>query len=303
MTTKSLSRKPKKARPGSSKHVRVIATNHKYGCVCQASINRLPTTIRKMFDLRAFARWEDVDVDDDDPTTIVVSRLGDVPEQFSDGARFGSHARHMLFVEELPVEAIATRLMRLKVRTAHRLHLARETSNQAIENVVFRVLAGTIQANADGRIADAWVEDDALVLLSPTFERMNVPLEKLKKRIGDDIAKVKDFEIDEDGSFLFWPHANVHLGWEQFQRLVDPIALLQTKQKNDEYNRQYGDAIRKLRETQGLSQAKIEGIGARNLRRVEHGQLPASTTTLKALANAHGMSLLDYLNEVTKYLA
>ena len=147
-------------------------------------------------------------------------------------------------------------------------------------------------------IVDAWVENGNLVLLSQSFERLVVPLNKLSNLIGSDPHKLRTFEIDEDGRFLHWPHADVHLGFEQCLQLVDPGAALAAKQRSSEFNKRYGAAIRFVREGSGIKQADVAGVTERHLRRVEHGELPATRSTLTALADAHQMPLDDYLKEL-----
>jgi hypothetical protein len=193
--------------------------------------------------------------------------------------------------------------MGLDIRDPHRLHIAREGSADAVERLVYRVAVGLIRRDGHAQIADAWLEEGRLVVLSSTFERMNVPLAKLSKLLGDEPRQIADFEIDDDGSFVYWPHADVHLGWEHFLRLVDPAAALAGRQKQAEFNRRYGAAIRAVREERGLKQSDVPGITARHLRRVEYGETPATRSTLTALARAHGLSLEDYLGAVAKRLA
>ncbi|NLE36878.1 MAG: helix-turn-helix transcriptional regulator [Pirellulaceae bacterium] len=77
---------------------------------------------------------------------------------------------------------------------------------------------------------------------------------------------------------------------------ADPVSSLAARQKTEVFNRRYGAAIRRLRMEAGLKQSDIAGLTERNLRRVEHGQLAASKSTLQSLANAHGMALEDYLD-------
>lgn len=109
------------------------------------------------------------------------------------------------------------------------------------------------------------------MLLSPSFDRLSVPLKQLAKFIGTRKEQIDAFEIDEDGRFLFWPHADVHLRWEQFVRIVDPVAAVAARQRSQEFNARYGAAIRALREERGLKKADIHGVTERHVRRVEHG--------------------------------
>ncbi|MFN0196803.1 MAG: helix-turn-helix domain-containing protein [Planctomycetaceae bacterium] len=152
-------------------------------------------------------------------------------------------------------------------------------------------------------IVDAWIENDKLVLLSPSFDRLEIPLEKLARFIGTNRTKWNSFEIDEDGSYLYWPHADVHLGWKQFMQIIDPTSALADMKKTAEFNKQYGAAIRSLREEQGLKQADIHGMTERQLRRVEHGEQAATKATLESLAFAHVKSLEEYLKMISQRLA
>ena len=182
------------------------------------------------------------------------------------------------------------------------MHITRERNPDAISAIIKRAISG-IAVNQDrSRIVDAWVEGANLVVLSPSFQRLNIPAVELAQYLGNQVECIKTFEIDEDGSYLYWPHADVHLGWEQFQGIVNPTSLVAAQQKSAAFNLEYGAAIRGLRVVRGLKQSDIKGIADRHLRRIEHGQMAATSSVLKALADAHGMSLADYLAELAERL-
>jgi len=149
-------------------------------------------------------------------------------------------------------------------------------------------------------ISGCSMENEQLVLLSPFFDRLSVPLKKLAKHIVTGESEIRSFEIDEDGRFLYWPHSDVHLGWEQLRQIVDPASALADQQKTRKFNRGYVAAIRSLREEKGLKQSAITGVTDRHLRRVEHGEQVASKATLGSLAKSHGMTLENYLKELAK---
>jgi len=67
------------------------------------------------------------------------------------------------------------------------------------------------------------------------------------------------FEIDPDGSYVHWPPADAHFGWDQLRYLIDPVAVETAKKRSTEYNRRYGDAIRRGREEAGLKQSDLPG--------------------------------------------
>jgi hypothetical protein len=288
-----------KSRQGGG-NVRVVATNAVYGKLCRESLRRLPARFRDLIDLQTFGSLKDVRLPRRPAAeTVYVSRLDDLPgEGAKQALRATGEARHLLFLAGLPVEAMPARLLQLDIRNPHRLHLAAERSPDLVGELINRLFSGMMHADGPRPIVDAWVENENLVLLSPTFDRLVVPLDKLSKLIGSDAEQVQAFDIDEDGRFLHWPHADVHLGWEQCLQLVDPAAALAAKQKSDDFNRRYGAAIRALREASGLKQSEIRGVTERHLRRVEHGQLPAKRSTLTALAEAHRLPLDEYLKKL-----
>ena len=49
-----------------------------------------------------------------------------------------------------------------------------------------------------------------------------------------------------------------------------------------------------------LRQSDIEGVSPRQVRRIENGEVRARTTTLKSFAEAHGLSVNDYLNHLSE---
>lgn len=283
---------------------RVIATNSAYEKLCRQSLKKLPARFRSRFQLHSFSSLEGIPFPDRQVArTIYVSRLADLPAEGSKKSLPASaESKHLLFLSGLPIEAMPPRLLQLDIRNPHRLHLAAEREQSLIVDLVYRLLGGMAHADGPQSIVDAWVENERLVLLSPGFDRLAVPLKLLAPMIGTDTTRIEAFEIDEDGRFLFWPHADVHLGWEQLLQLVDPAAAVSARQKTEGFNKRYGMAIRTFREEAGLTQSDIAGVTERHLRRVEHGDQAATTGILEALSVAHGMSLDDYLERLAKAL-
>ena len=296
-------------RQAPTKHMRtnagricVVATNSDYAKLCSKALRRLPS--RSNVELLSFARMEDVKLPATcRQSTLFVSRLSDISQTSLERASAGSTSKQVIFLEGLPVEAVASRLLRLNIRNPERLHIAADRDETSIAELIYRLVRGRAQVDGAHSIVDAWIETERLVLLSPSFVRLEVPLEKLARFIGTDQTKVGSFEIDEDGRYLHWPHADVHLGWAQLRQLIDPTAALADVQKTKKFNQRYGAAIRSRREELGLKQADIHGVTERQLRRVEHGEQAASKATLEALAKAHSQSLEEYLDVLAKRMA
>ena len=57
-------------------------------------------------------------------------------------------------------------------------------------------------------------------------------------------------------------------------------------------------AGRQLREQHGLRQQDIEGFDERHVRRIEKGEVPATVSALKKLADSHMMNVQEYLDEL-----
>ncbi len=300
----------KMTRGSGAGNFRVVATNALYGRLCRTSLKMLPAAYRDRIELSEIASLDEVSLPKAKAaSTVYVSRLADLPK---DGAKkalktlkalkAGGQWRQLLFLESLPVEAMANRLLQLDIRNPRRLHVATEREPELIVALIYRLFSGMAQADGPQPIVDAWVENENLVLLSPSFDRLAVPLKDLTEFIGTNREQIEAFEIDEDGRFLFWPHANVHMGWEQLLQVVDPAAALAAKQKSEKFNQLYGEAIRARREEHGLKQSDISGLTERHLRRVEHGEQAASKSTLEALAIAHQLTLDEYLKRLAEHM-
>jgi hypothetical protein len=286
------------ARPKLTAKLRLITTNPNYASLCRKSLMRLPTRERSLVEIAAFPSFADVSLGARRPaSTVFVSRVSDLP---AGGARLQrpSLAKHILFLEDLPIEAVATRLSWLDIRSANRIHLARQHSSEQVTDLIYRYLSGVTSTNGPQPIVDAWFEEEKLVLLASNFDRLEVPLAKLSKLIGNDPEGFLKFELDSDGSFLYWPHADVHLGWEQFRQIVDPTAAIAAKQRSHDFNRRYGAAIREFRSERGLRQSDIPGLTDRHLRRIESGDQAASKSVIEALATAASTSLSDCLKRL-----
>lgn len=281
-----------------SNRICVVTTNRAYTKLCKQSIKRLPSRDRSLIELLSFAGYADVSLPSrQSRRTFFVSRLADLPKK---GIRLTgqSEAKHLLILEGLPIEAMAARLPMLNVRSPERLHVAAARSSERLVDLVYRLFSGITNRNGPQPIVDAWLESEQLVLLSASFERMTVPLEKLAPILGEKKGQIEGFEIDEDGRFLFWPHADVHIGLEQFRQIIDPSTELAAKQRSEAFNRRYGAAIRSLREDKGVKQSNLTGVTDRHLRRIEHGEQAASKVTLQSLAAAVDMSLEACLKEL-----
>ncbi len=213
----------------------------------------------------------------------------------------GANKRFLLFAGQTPVEAIGELVAALRVGSRERLHLARLEVDDEL-SYLRRLIAGIIAGEHDGTIMDAWWDADKFVVISPTFERLHVPvaaIPKISKADPDDRAK---FQIDEYGDFVYWPSHDVHMGWSQFQQAINPMAKLRAEQKDRRFNQRYGKAVRTVREAVGLNQDGIAGLDARTVGRIERGETRATSNALEKLAKAHSMTATDYMAKLAELL-
>ncbi len=167
-------------------------------------------------------------------------------------------------------------------------------SNSSVPN---RVLAAWLH-NAQGElIADATVAGDRLIVVScepKTYEVRFDQMPSLKK-----IAPLqrRNFEIAEDGSFIWWPSADIHLDLDALRTVTDPASRKRARRIRHTHGREYGMAIAALRKEHGLRQTDIDGVSERHLRRIEENGA-VSVHTMEQLAKAHGVTLAKYLDEL-----
>jgi hypothetical protein len=295
MTTKELAERQKSAAAG---RILVVATNPEYGKMCAAALKRLPSKMK--VELMSCSKEGERIPKTRAKWTLVVSQLSDVTKRILEIVSAGATIKQLVFLDSLPVQAIPTRLMPLNIRDPKRIHIAAQRDPASMEALIYRLIRGLAIQDGSPTIVDAWIENEHLVILSPNFSRLRVAQGKLSRLLGTEEAEIAAFAIDEDGRYLHWPHADVHLGWTQFQQMIDPASVLTAAARTGRYNRRYGAAIRALRESRGLKQTEIHGLTDRHLRRVEKGLQTASKATLEALAKAHSLSLEEYIDRLAQ---
>jgi hypothetical protein len=213
----------------------------------------------------------------------------------------------LLFRGNMPCRSVVDRIPLLNIRDDKRILFAdfAHYTNKGINEYAKRLFIGLDSSDDDNRILDAWWEENLFVVVSPSlegFKKLRIPLEKLPALSKSSKENINRFVIDEDGAFIYWPDEDIHLGWEQFEQAVDKQAYLKAKQQSDEFNRDYGVAIKKLRERQNLLQSDIKGLTPRQLRRIETGQCRATYKALCKLAEVHKMSISEYMEKLAELM-
>jgi hypothetical protein len=207
-------------------------------------------------------------------------------------------------------DRLLSRMVDLQIRSPHRFYVAdrpfSRTNERKWEDLILSLLARLTAAlesrESDGRILDAHLEDGILNIVSADFTRLEVPVSRIEQLAQADMESAGNFQIDDDGSYIYWADLELHLGWEQLQQVVDPLAVRKAKQKSREFNERYGAAIRKLRQQKGLTLSEIPEISEKQLRRIERGDCRLTSNAAGKLAAAHGMDPNEYLQAVATAL-
>ena len=113
-------------------------------------------------------------------------------------------------------------------------------------------------------------------------------------------TELKHFEIDPDGAYINWPRKDIHLGWEQLLAVIDEDLSERIAKENSDFNRRYGEAIRRCRQRAKISTDRVKGLSPNELKRIETGMVRASSTVLKSLAQAHQLTFSQYLDLLSK---
>jgi len=174
----------------------------------------------------------------------------------------------------------------------------RNTIVHSDPNVLPRILnAYSIQAEHE-LIADARVVNNHLIVLNCTGDIYDVPFEALKT-FG--IHDLRNFEVEEDGSYLYWPTLDLHLDIQGIREITDAAFREKARIERLQSDSAFGRAIATFRNQNRLRQADIIGLSERHVRRIENG---ASTkiSSLKYFAQAHNLKLNDYLNELASIM-
>lgn len=145
--------------------------------------------------------------------------------------------------------------------------------------------------------ANATVAGDRLIVIScepMTYELGFDQIPALSKLPASERC---NFEIAQDGSFIWWPSRDIHLDLDAIRSVVDPGWRRKSERLRRAHGRAYGAAIATMRRERGLKQTEVPGISERQLRRIEQSGA-VSVRTLKQLAEAHHVSLEDYMDAV-----
>lgn len=188
---------------------------------------------------------------------------------------------------------ITTMLDRAELRTL------RNTLVHTDPLVFERILNAWRLGAQDELIADATLQGDVLLVKNCALDTFEVKVSEFKAFREAARSELLDFKISEDGAHIHWVQLDVHLDLEAIRVARNPELGIKYQAERLVHDKMVGAALKAFREEAGLRQKDIEGLSARQVRRIENGARPR-LESLRCFADAHEMELNDYLNRLGK---
>jgi transcriptional regulator with XRE-family HTH domain len=183
-----------------------------------------------------------------------------------------------------------------------KIHLTRNMIMHSSSDIPKRVIEAWLAGAQEQLIANASVVINDLFVHDCALNSWKIPFDIIPALKQIPVEERGNFELDEDGSYIYWPSADIHLDMEALRSAVDKEWQEKLKIEKVRYERQFGEAIVIVRKAHKLKQIDISGVSERHIRRIEKGEIP-KVDTLKKIAQAHGMNLNEYLEEVAQTIS
>ena len=232
---------------------------------------------------------------DEKPVPIVIASAADVlgTRQWRPPADAGGPDTRYLVLANVPEPAILALASAFDLRRPEiRMHVTRDPK------AVHRLLIAQLRDEPAEGIVDAYVLFTDLVLTLGDLTIRRFPVKELPDLNPMPERHLLEFEIDEDGSFLYWPHADLHLGASQLLQAVNPAYLADVEIKRFASSSALGHALAALRESKGLRQSDIPRLSERQVRRIEQGVSRFSSSSAAKFAEAFGVPVTEFLDHL-----
>lgn len=202
-----------------------------------------------------------------------------------------------LVIADVPVPAAMRVPTRLRIhKPDQRLFLSEDLAS------VRRWIMAPLREKKFEGVIDAYLLGARLTVFMGDLTIREFPLDQLPSLRDRDPERLGGFEIDPDGSFLYWQQWDVHLGPSQLLQAVDPAQLADVEiERHRKENT--AAALRHMREERGLRQTDVTELSARQVSRLETGRSRLTADSAKKLAAAFDMNLPRFLDELGTLLA
>ena len=223
------------------------------------------------------------------------TRLGDLAPAISEASRH-NRLQALLVRTDVDPEWVPMMIRRAGLRTLRNLIVHHEAGLPAR---MLRAWALGVQRDS---IAAATTWDDRLLVVTCAFDEFEIGFDAYPALRSISVSGRARFDVEEDGMFLYWPGAKVHLTVDDLRLATHPELRARAQVRRVTHDQAFGAAVRALRESLGIAQSRVQGLSARHLRRIENGSVPGDEAIV-ALAAAHGLDAETYLECVSERLS
>lgn len=177
--------------------------------------------------------------------------------------------------------------------------IATMTKREPTRDLYQEVIEEMETAHLHVLIQKAFVKGNYLIVINKAGREIRVsfdqvPALKHKLKFCDRLY----FEIQDNGSCLYWESADIHLDFESLLYCVDDQFRAKVDQESANRFKEYGAAIRRVRLAHRVGIDRITGIKAEDVQDIESGELRPEAAALACYAKALGLELNEFLDKV-----
>ena len=227
--------------------------------------------------------------------TLVVARASELtrPDGVTLPDWVNTETRYLV-VLDVPEQTILRLASRLRLhKPDRRLQVCRDPS------VVKRLVIALKRPAPWEGILDAYVLDDALVVVLGDMSVREFPIDRLPQVRRFEPAMVSRFVIDSAGSYLCWSDRDVHMGPSQMLQAVDPMYLSDVEIRRYQMEN-VSQVLLDMRNDRQLKQTDIPGLSGRHVRRLEKEAARLTVEAATKFASAFGLTLSGFLDELSE---
>ena len=201
-----------------------------------------------------------------------------------------------LVVLDVPIGAVMRMPTRLRLRKPdQRLFMTSDLGS------VRRWVIAPNRAQPYEGIIDAYVVGATLTVFMGDLTIRDFPVERVPAISSLTPELLGRLEVDIDGAFLTWPNTDIHLGPSQLLQAVDPSRLAEIEIERFR-SENTAVALKYMREQRGLRQADIEGLGERQVSRLENAESRLTAGAAENFARSFNLTMKDFLDELGQLL-
>jgi hypothetical protein len=150
-------------------------------------------------------------------------------------------------------------------------------------------------------IIDAYLLMDDLHVVLGDLSIRAFPLNRLTFLTGLTKKVIQHLTVHSSGSYIHWPDHDIRVGASQLLQAVDPMYLADVAIERYALEK-VSLALRVLREDGGLTQAEIQGLSDRHVRRLENEEVRLTSDAAEKYASSLGMPLSEFLGQLGRVL-